>query len=230
MKPLILLAVGCPDVSTRVMPSLNGSLVGVQVAPDLATGAGMIAHQAPDLIVTALDLPDGKCLGVLRDWTAASPVIVVAERASLSERVSAFELGADDFVSLPVADRELALRMEKALGRWERRQAQDNLIRFSDFALDPGARILRREGRGEVALSSSERNLLELLLARPDHPTSRREITRRCLRGVFHETSRAPDMLASKLRGKLRSLGEDAALETLRGEGYRLRIGARASA
>ncbi|MBX9757364.1 MAG: winged helix-turn-helix domain-containing protein [Beijerinckiaceae bacterium] len=218
-----MLAVGGPSLSIEALAALDRSDVGLQYAPDLATAAGIISHKAPDLIVTALELPDGDCLTVINDWSCASPVIIVADGATPAQRVRAFELGADDFVGLPVSDRELALRMERALGRWRRRHPE-SLVRFWDFALDPGARVLRREGRGEVSLSVSERSLLELLLARTDRPTSRREIARRCLRGVFHEASRAPDMLASKLRNKLRQLGKDKALETLRGEGYRLRI------
>lgn len=225
MKPLILLAVGGPRISVDALAALNRNDVGLQYAPDVATAASIIAHRPPDLIITALDLPDGSSLDVIAGWAFSSPVIIVAAGATSAQRVRAFELGVEDFVALPVADRELALRVEKALGRW-RRLHPESIVRFSDFALDPGARVLRREGRGEVSLSAAERSLLELLLARPNRPTSRREITRRCLRGVFDETSRAPDMLASKLRNKLRVLGEDGALETLRGEGYRLRIGA----
>lgn len=225
MKPLILLTVGGPRISAETFAALSRSDVGLQYAPDLATAARVVAHRAPDLIIAALDLPDGSSLDAVSRWAGASPVIIVAPGATSAQRVRAFELGVEDFVPLPVSDCELALRMEKALGRW-RRLHPENIVRFSDFALDPGARVLRREGRGEVSLSAAERSLLELLLARPNRPASRREITRRCLRGVFDETSRAPDMLASKLRNKLRELGEDGALETLRGEGYRLRIGA----
>lgn len=224
MKRIRLLIVGRLALCTGFLAEFNGGAVDVETAQDMGAAREKLGRQPADLILTVLDLADGSCLDALGEWASVSPAIVVAQAAALRERIRAFELGAEDFVTLPMTGRELALRMEKALRRW-RRKNPESVVRFCDFALDPGARVLRREGRGEVSLSASERSLLELLLARAEKPASRREITRHCLKNTFHETSRAPDMLASKLRAKLRQLGEEGRLETLRGEGYRLRTG-----
>lgn len=224
MTRLRLLIVGRLALGAEFLMELNSGLVDVETAQEIGAAWQKLGRQPADILLTALDLPDGSSLDALGEWAKACPLIVVAPAAALRERIRAFELGAEDFVTLPVTGREMAVRMEKALRRW-RRKNPESVVRFCDFALDPGARVLRREGRGEVSLSASERSLLELLLARAEKPASRREIARHCLKNTFHETSRAPDMLASKLRAKLRQLGEEGRLETLRGEGYRLRTG-----
>lgn len=224
-KRLHCLVVGGLRLPQEFVGGHQSASVSVTSAATAAQAESRLGGARPDLIVTDIEGQDGAWRATLKRWIAICPVIVMSAGATLAQRVLALEMGAEDFITLPAADREIALRIERALGRWSRmRRGMDNVIRFSDFALDPGARVLRREGRGEVALSASEGSLLELLLTKPDRPASRQEIARRCLKSAFNERSRAPDMLASKLRAKLRQLGEAEALETLRGEGYRLRV------
>ncbi|MFN3889455.1 MAG: winged helix-turn-helix domain-containing protein [Beijerinckiaceae bacterium] len=225
VKHLNFFVVGQTRLPVDIVSDLLASSVSLTRLAGAADPEQEFSRTNSDFVVADLGPADHARLKLLTRWARVCPVVIVSASATPAQRAFALENGVEDVVSPAAADREIALRIERALGRWRRkRQNEDILIRFKDFELDPGARVLRRHGQGAVPLSASEGSLLRLLLAKPDRPASRQEITRRCLKTPFHERSRAPDMLASKLRAKLRQLGEAQALETLRGEGYRLRL------
>jgi len=89
-----------------VMESCNGK-----------EGLYQAAMQRPDLIVLDLGLPDidGKeVLQQLRQWSKI-PVIVLSVRNDENEKVTCFDLGADDYVTKPFSTMELCARLKVAL-------------------------------------------------------------------------------------------------------------------
>lgn len=85
-----------------------------------STGAeamSMISSHCPDLVILDLGLPDMDGLDILRQirsWSAL-PVVVVSARSHEQDKVSALDLGADDYLTKPFGTVELLARIRTAL-------------------------------------------------------------------------------------------------------------------
>jgi DNA-binding response OmpR family regulator len=79
----------------------------------------VVETKPPDLIVLDVMLPDGDGFLLARKIrkTQGLPIIFLTAKASESDRITGFELGADDYVVKPFSPRELSLRVEAVLRR-----------------------------------------------------------------------------------------------------------------
>ena len=84
------------------------------------------AHEAPDLVVLDLGLPDRDGYHVLRELRARGnqcPVLILSARSLESDKVEGFRLGADDYVTKPFSALELLARISVLLRRAAARAA-----------------------------------------------------------------------------------------------------------
>jgi DNA-binding response OmpR family regulator len=193
------------------------------VVTRVATGEGALAAVAgdrPDLVVLDLGLPDLDGLQVLRrlreTWFDL-PVIVLTARGTVGDRVRGFELGADDYLSKPFAFEELLARVRARLRPGGNGSATQ--LQAGDLVID----LLTREARlGErpVVLTSREFSVLQEFLQHPHQMFSRRQLLATVWGIDFDPGSNLVDVYVGYLR---RKLGK-AAIETVRGSGYRLGV------
>jgi DNA-binding response OmpR family regulator len=188
----------------------------------------MAAQQAPDLVVLDLGLPrrDGsEVLEILRRDFPTALVLVLTGRSQVEERVRCLDLGADDFVLKPFSFHELMARCRALLRRRDR--FADPMLRFGGVDLNRMERTVAYEGK-RIELTVKEFALLEFLMLRRGGSCSRAEL----LSQVWHSTAGAGtnvvDVYITYLRKKLAAAhpAEEAwtaAIETVRGVGYRLR-------
>jgi two-component system KDP operon response regulator KdpE len=88
----------------------------VATALDARTALDMVSRHTADLVVLDLGLPDMDGLDVIRqirDGGETLPIIILSNRENESAKVTALDLGADDYVTKPFGIDELA-RMQKA--------------------------------------------------------------------------------------------------------------------
>ena len=79
-----------------------------------------VAHEAPDLVVLDLGLPDRDGYHVLREMRGRGnecPVLILSARSLESDKVEGFRLGADDYVTKPFGALELLARISALLRR-----------------------------------------------------------------------------------------------------------------
>lgn len=113
-----------------------------------AQGLEIIRSQCPDIILLDLGLPDMDGSQIIRDirtWTS-TPVIVISARTAEREKVSALDLGADDYITKPFGTSELLARIRASL-RHSNRLRTDNThylrpYRHGDMTLDFSKRLL----------------------------------------------------------------------------------------
>jgi two-component system KDP operon response regulator KdpE len=122
-------------------------------------------HQA-DLIVLDLGLPDLDGLQVIKRIRYAQsgvPIIVLSSRADEAAKVSALDLGADDYVTKPFGIDELLARIRVLERHRVRPQTEQSVLQAGEVAVNLQRRSATVRG-GEVALSPREYELLRLLV------------------------------------------------------------------
>ncbi len=172
---------------------------------------------APDLVILDLMLPGRSGFDILDELRAASsvPVLVLTARTDLEDRLKAFDLGAQDYVTKPFFIEEVLARVRVRL----RIAPEKNVVTFGGVTLDRAARELTRAGE-RVGLTPYEFELLEYLVERPGRAISREVLSESLVHGNPNAHARGVDAHVAKLRKKL---GEPAAehIRTVRGLGYR---------
>ncbi len=195
----------------------------VQVASLGAEALSQIAEEPPALVLLDIMLPDVLGTEVCRNLksnprTASIPVIMLTARDSEFDRVSGFELGADDYVTKPFSVRELMLRVNAILKRTQAAPSDRQDIEFGYLKIDPAAHRVWVQG-AEVELSALEFRLLIALYERRNRVQTRGAL----LDGVWgvtaDVTTRTVDTHVKRLREKLGVAR--AYIETVRGVGYR---------
>lgn len=173
--------------------------------------------EGPAACVIDIGLPD--CDGrdlcqALRSRGLQLPVLFLTARSSLSDRLSGFAAGGDDYLGKPFAFAELVARLEALLRRHT--ELQD-----SGLELDP-VTFSVRSGAELRFLTPTEFRLLAALVAAGDQALSRRQLLRSAWPAGAQVSKNALDAYVSRLRAKLAGLSQAPHITTLRGVGYRL--------
>jgi len=147
------------------------------------------------------------------------PVLMLTARDGVEDRVDGLDSGADDYLTKPFAFDELAARI-RALLRRPRVPTQPVLV-LGNVEADPATRTVTVKG-GEVALTTKEFGILELLLRHPRQVLSRDQITRHLWNQDFEGSSNVVEVHVKNVRKKLTEAGTNARIETVRGAGYRI--------
>jgi DNA-binding response OmpR family regulator len=172
-----------------------------------------------DAVILDLGLPRLDGLTVLRRWRIegrAMPVIVLTARGSWSERVDGINAGADDYLSKPFQMEELIARLRAVLRRSLGHSSA--LLSAGEIQLDTRLKSVTVDGRA-VHLTALEFRLASYLLHHLGRVVSREEISEHLYGGEHGRDANAIEALIARVR---RKLGADS-IETLRGQGYRIK-------
>jgi two-component system, OmpR family, KDP operon response regulator KdpE len=131
-------------------------------------GLTAAAAQEHDVIVLDLGLPDISGMDVIKAVRAYSPtpIIVLSARTGTSDKVTALDLGADDYVTKPFSIDELLARLRAATRRSGGVESAD-VIQIGTASVDLGAKTVVTADGSPVHLTPTEWHLLEALLRRP---------------------------------------------------------------
>ncbi len=164
-----------PTFLHLVTALLRGEGHEVVQATDAESALLAIERDPPDLIVLDIELPGMNGLELLSRIRprVGAPVIVVSGSEVESERVLAFDLGADDFVVKPFLSREFAARVRGALRR--SRLASTATLSYPGIEIRLAAREVTVAGRA-VTLAPREFDVLAYLAVRPGQVVSRRQL------------------------------------------------------
>jgi DNA-binding response OmpR family regulator len=156
-----------------------------------------IAAQPPDLVVLDLMLPgiDGLevCRRLRERWPI--PVVMLTALGDETDRLTGFEIGADDYVTKPFSPRELAMRVRSVLRRARGSglpgggsQAPAGVMYDGDLSVDMAAHEVRLAGK-LIQLTSREFDLLVFLLRNPRKAFTREQLLTEVWSWSFGDTS-----------------------------------------
>jgi len=216
------------DDEKAIQRFLRNALSGGEFAlHEAETGQEALAAAAqlrPDLIILDLGLPDMDGLEVisrLREWTWI-PVIVLTVRERESDKISALDAGADDYLTKPFGIGELLARMRAALRR-SVQEAPEPVYTIEELEVD----LLRRRvvvGGREIQLTPTEYDVLKMLVMHAGKVLTHRQMLSQIWGPTYLEQPHILRVTISNLRHKLEPEPERPRyILTEPGVGYRLK-------
>ena len=155
------------NIRTFLRTMLEAEDYQVLCAADCRTGISMFTSHCPDLVILDLGLPDldgTEFIPYARQYTQA-PILVLSARTTDTDKVTALDLGANDYITKPFSAAELLARIRSAL-RNRRYGDQDGLVgeafHVSDLRIDFARRQVTLSGR-EIRLTQTEYNIVTVL-------------------------------------------------------------------
>lgn len=214
------------DDEERLAAALRRGLEAEGIAVDVAhngtDGLWLARENDYDVLVLDIMMPGMSGYTLCRtlrddgDWT---PILMLTAKDGDWDQIEALDTGADDFLTKPYAFQVLLARLRSLV----RRGARDRpvVLEAGDLRVDPAARKVWR-GDTEVPLTSREFAVLEYLARRRGDVVSKSDVLGNVWDDDFDGDPNIVEVYIRHLRNKVDRPFGKAAIETLRGAGYRL--------
>ena len=216
----ILLVEDEPRLAQVIAKGLREHSYAVDLAGDGNAALYQTSINDYDLILLDVLLPGPDGFEVCRELRArgdATPVLMLTARATIDDRITGLDAGADDYLTKPFAFRELLARVRALLRREP--QLHHDLVQLDDLLLDGTSHRVSRAGR-EIELTAKEYALLEYLVRRAGQLVSRAEIAAHVWDESFDPFSNTIEVYVNRLRKKIDEQHPVKLIHTRRGEGY----------
>jgi two-component system, OmpR family, KDP operon response regulator KdpE len=215
------------QVARAVRAGLALSGFSVEWAATGKEGMERIAQWRPDVVLLDLTLPDIDGLEVcrqVREWSQV-PIIVLSVRTADADKVTALELGADDYITKPFSMSELIARIRVALRHVaERAGGTGGKARFQTggLAIDFERRLVTTDG-AEVHLTPTEYEVLKYLATNAGKVITHRTLLRAVWGPHYEDETQYLRNFIGQLRHKIEpDPARPRYLVTDPGVGYRL--------
>lgn len=215
----ILVAEDDIEIAGPLVRTLQSGGYSVALVSDGLSALEKAKTTKPDMIVLDLGLPNLDGLDVCRSLRAQGfemPILILTARTSELDLVVGLDAGADDYIMKPFKSSELLARLRALLRRVDGHAVSE--IIGNAIVLNTEAHTCQCDGK-EISLTSTEYQLLELLMRNSGRVISRQQILRDVWNTDWSGSTKNLDMHVSALRRKLGEEGEH--ISTIRGLGFR---------
>jgi two-component system, OmpR family, response regulator len=206
-------------VADAILRGLTAANYSVHRVGSAEAAQAAIADEEFALAVIDVGLPGADGLSLVRRLRSAGkslPTLILTARCTLSDKVKALDLGADDFLSKPFEAAELAARCRALMRRSS--GALNGIIKLQRMSVDLlGKRLCVDDA--EVELTAREWLVLECLVRRINLIVPKERLQQAVATPDQDTSANAVEVHISRLRSKL---GNAALIRSLRGLGYRL--------
>lgn len=195
----------------------------VDVASDGEEGLFQAQEYQYDVAIIDVGLPklDGLSLiSQLREQNISYPIIILTARDSWQDKVIGLDAGADDYLSKPFQLEELVARINALIRRSAGKASP--VIQNGPFSINTRSLEIKMHQQ-VVNLSGSEYKLFEYLMLHPGSVHSKSSLIEHIYDQDFDLDSNVIEVFIRRLRKKLDPDNQYQLIETLRGQGYRLR-------
>jgi two-component system, OmpR family, KDP operon response regulator KdpE len=214
-----------PSILRALRINLTARNYEVTTATDGASGLAAVSRDRPDVLILDLGLPDMEGTDVIhgvRGWTS-TPIIVLSVWDQEQQKVAALDAGADDYVTKPFGMDELLARLRAAVRR-SAPAPDEPVVTTPDFTVDLAAKRVTRDGDGDVRLTPTEWQLLEILVRNRGRLVTQRQLLQEVWGPAYESESNYLRVYVAQLRRKLEpEPSRPRYLLTDPGMGYRFR-------
>ncbi|MEA2018599.1 MAG: response regulator transcription factor [Campylobacterota bacterium] len=213
------------DVLTQYLSKFNIEVTNYE-DPFLALSS--IALEKYDLIILDLTLPGLDGLEVCKELTKkyTIPIIISSARSDIADKVTALELGADDYLPKPYDPRELEVRIKTILRRYNK-DIQATTTQTDDrqdeiFVLNNEKKEITKNGQ-YIKFTVAEFQIMSLMCERKGFVVSRYDILEECDFLNSDESSGSIAVIINRIRSKIEDDPKKPKyFTTIRGMGYKL--------
>jgi two-component system KDP operon response regulator KdpE len=193
-----------PSILRALRINLSARNYEVSTASDGASGLAAVSRDRPDVLILDLGLPDMDGTDVIhgvRGWTS-TPIIVLSVWGQEHQKVAALDAGADDYVTKPFGMDELLARLRAAVRR-AAPAPDEPVVTTPDFTVDLAAKRVRRDADGDVRLTPTEWQLLEILVRNRGRLVTQRQLLQEVWGPAYESESNYLRVYVAQLRRKL---------------------------
>jgi DNA-binding response OmpR family regulator len=221
----VLVAVSDGNVAQAAALALDHGAYESQLTTTLAATREALTVWLPPMLILDVEMEQDRAMELIGQHAedgARLPVIAVTRRGDLRLKLTAFDRGADDIISLPLVPEEFVARVHAVMRRaYGDAIAFIPVIRIHDLEIDLIANRVR-VGTSDPHLTPTEQALLYLLAANPGQTMSRETILDAIWGSDYVAESNLVDRHVRSLRVKLQnSWREPRYIATVAGKGYR---------
>lgn len=180
-----------------------------------------LEKQTFDLILLDLMLPGLTGEEVLKEIRKKTdiPVLVLSAKNQIEDKVTSLKMGADDYVTKPFNQEEVAARIEVQLRK--KTEIKATQLEWRGLTLDKiglTASLFKRE----LSLTNAEFDILSLLMQHPEQAFSKRRIYEAIWKGTYIGDDNTISVHISNLRKKFAKVTKDEYIKTVWGIGFML--------
>lgn len=212
-------------LATALRRGLEAEGIAVDVAHTGTDGLWFARENEYDVLVLDIMMPgmSGYALcRTLRDEGNWTPILMLTAKDGDWDQVEALDTGADDFLTKPFSYPVLLARLRSLVRRGQ--TDRPVVLEAGDLRVDPASRRVTR-GDVPVTLTSREFAVLDFLIRRKGEAVTKAEILANVWDFDFDGDPNIVEVYIRHLRNKIDRPFDRAAIETLRGAGYRLDAG-----
>ncbi len=220
----ILVVEDDPRLSRSLCEQLGAEGFGTLPVFDGKMAQRALDHAGFDLVLLDLSLPgvDGFDLcRQIRTKDRNTPVIVLTAFGDIDSKLSAFKLGADDYLVKPVHFQELLAKINVFLKRAESNPLAVEHITVADLAIDLGTKAVVRAGK-PVDLTPKEFNLLVCMARNKGRVLSKDQLAQQVWDDAYGVSPNTIEVYISFLRSKVDKGHSLPLIHTRHGFGYTL--------
>ncbi len=211
------------DVLTQYLKKFNIEVDNFE-DPFLALSSLAIHHKEYDLVILDLTLPGLDGLEVCKELVTKYdlPIIISSARSDITDKVTALELGADDYLPKPYDPRELEVRIKTILRRHNKEIHVVPTKTKEIFQLDEEKQEITKNGI-YIKLTQAEYQIMSLMCKRKGFIISRYDILENSELFSTDEQSGSIAVIINRIRNKIEDDPKHPQyLTTIRGMGYKL--------
>ena len=219
-KYKILIVEDAANTRSFIKANLETSDYQVICAETCTLGIMMYASHHPDLIILDLGLPDRDGLDLIQEVRESDtvPIIVLSARSNERDKVTALDLGANDYITKPFSMPILVRKIGAVLRRSSMIPEQEHqTITYKNLVLDMDSYTAAVDGVS-FDLTQREFEVLRELLLNQGRVLTRQNLLDKLWKYDFYGDERVVDTHIKNLRKKL---GIDF-IQTIRGVGYKI--------
>lgn len=208
-------------ISSELKELLKNASYNPVIINDYNNLKNQLIKSNPDLILLDINLPNnitGEL--VLKELRKESniPVIMLTSRVTEVDEILSISYGADDYITKPYNPTILLLRIQSIFKRLENSK---DTFQYNDLILYPSKGILKRNDE-ELSLTKNEMIIFTFLLNNRGKIVSRDDLMTDLWNNNEYINDNALTVNVSRLRSKLEEFGVKDAIETRKGQGYKL--------
>jgi two-component system, OmpR family, KDP operon response regulator KdpE len=226
-KPRILVIEDEAPIRRFLRIALEGAGYDVDEAERGRQGLEKAATGAPGVVIVDLGLPDldGKAVvQQIREWSQV-PILILSVRDAESEKIAAFDVGANDYVTKPFSTGELLARLRALLRARAPGNIEQAQLKFAGLAIDLAKHVVTVDG-AVIKLTRKEFEVLAFISKYAGRLVTHRQLLSTIWGPAHVEDSHYLRIAIGHIREKI---GDDAAnptyIITEPGIGYRMMVG-----